>query len=304
MTKKEFYNNVVEGIRAKLGDEYMVDVREVIKVNLTLDGLTIHHDSENITPTIYLNSYKEHFDSGRPLEDIIQEIISVYQSHRNPEHIMVHDFYDFDKLKDKIIIKVIGTDKNERLLKNIPHLIMGDLGLAVIPYVMLQSDEQGNMGFQIQHNHLKVWDKTLTEIIELATANTNRMYNFVVKNMNEILFESFGMDVLGCNTDIELQNFDNQMYVLTDSGNKTLGASQLYLKDKIKEFADICECSLYILPSSIHELILIREDFAGICVQELKQMVQSVNATEVSDEDFLSDNLYFYNKETEEISKL
>lgn len=304
MTKKEFYNNVVEGIRAKLGDEYMVDVREVIKVNLTLDGLTIHHDSENITPTIYLNSYKEHFDSGRPLEDIIQEIISVYQSHRNPEHIMVHDFYDFDNLKDKIIIKVIGTDKNERLLKNIPHLIMGDLGLAVIPYVMLQSDEQGNMGFQIQYNHLKVWDKTLTEIIELATANTNRMYNFVVKNMNEILFESFGMDVLGCNTDIELQNFDNQMYVLTDSRNKTLGASQLYLKDKIKEFADICECSLYILPSSIHELILIREDFAGICVQELKQMVQSVNATEVSDEDFLSDNLYFYNKETEEISKL
>ena len=303
MTKKEFYNNVVEGIRAKLGDEYMVDVREVIKVNLTLDGLIIHHDSENITPTIYLNNYKEHFDSGRPLEDIIQEIISVYQSHRNPEHIMVHDFYDFDNLKDKIIIKVIGTDKNERLLNNIPHLIMGDLGLAVIPYVMLQSDEQGNMGFQIQHNHLKVWDKTLTEIIELAAANTNKMYNFVVKNMNEILFESFGMDVLGCNTDIELQNFDNPMYVLTDSGNKTLGASQLYLKDKIKEFADICECSLYILPSSIHELILIREDFAGICVQELKQMVQSVNATEVSDEDFLSDNLYFYNKETEEIIK-
>ena len=292
MTKKEFYNNVVEGIRAKLGDEYMVDVREVIKVNLTLDGLTIHRDSENITPTIYLNSYKEHFDSGRPLEDIIQEIISVYQSHRNPEHIMVHDFYDFDNLKDKIIIKVIGTDKNERLLNNIPHLIMGDLGLAVIPYVMLQSDEQGNIGFQIQHNHLKLWNKTLTEIIELATANTNRMYNFVVKNMNEILFESFGMDVLGCNTDIELQNFDNPMYVLTDSGNKTLGASQLYLKDKIKEFADICECSLYILPSSIHELILIREDFAGICVEELKQMVQSVNATEVSDEDFLSDNLY------------
>lgn len=304
MTKKEFYNNVVEGIKEKLGDEYMVDVREVIKVNLTLDGLTIHRDSENITLTIYLNSYKEHFDSGRPLEDIIQEIISVYQSHRNPEHIMVHDFYDFDNLKDKIIIKVIGTDKNERLLNNIPHLIMGDLGLAVIPYVMLQSDEQGNMGFQIQHNHLKVWDKTLTEIIELAAANTNKMYNFVVKNMNEILFESFGMDVLGCNTDIELQNFDNPMYVLTDSGNKTLGASQLYLKDKIKEFADICECSLYILPSSIHELILIREDFAGICVQELKQMVQSVNATEVSDEDFLSDNLYFYNKETEEISKL
>ena len=42
------------------------------------------------------------------MEDIIQEIISVYQSHRNPEHIMVHDFYDFDNLKDKIIIKNIS----------------------------------------------------------------------------------------------------------------------------------------------------------------------------------------------------
>lgn len=67
MNKHEFYNNVVEGIKEKLGDDFAVDVREVMKVNITLDGLTILHKSENITPTIYLNGYKENFDDGRPM---------------------------------------------------------------------------------------------------------------------------------------------------------------------------------------------------------------------------------------------
>lgn len=54
MNKHEFYNKVTEGIKEKLGEDFSVDVREVMKVNITLDGLTILHKSENISPTIYL----------------------------------------------------------------------------------------------------------------------------------------------------------------------------------------------------------------------------------------------------------
>ena len=41
MNKQEFYNNVVEGIKVRLGNDFQIRVNEVVKVNMTLDGLTI-----------------------------------------------------------------------------------------------------------------------------------------------------------------------------------------------------------------------------------------------------------------------
>ena len=304
MNKHEFYNNVVEGIKEKLGDEFAVDVREIMKVNITLDGLTILHREENISPTIYLNHYKEHFDSGRPMEDIIEDILRVYEQNRNPEKIHTEQFYDFDKLKDKIIVKVIGTEKNERFLEDVPHILMGDLELAAIPYVMLETDANGSMGFQIQYNHLKLWKKDLSDIMAIAAQNTNRMYRFVVKSMTEMLFASFGSDKLFGEDEEDVYSECDQMYVLTTSENKTLGASQFFLKDKIREFAQKVECNLYILPSSIHELILLREDFVDDSAEHLKKMVQEVNATSVSAEEFLSNNVYYYDREMDEIKKM
>lgn len=302
--KEEFYNKVAEGIRNRLGEDFAVDVREVLKVNIALDGLTILHKSENISPTIYLNNYKEQFDAGRPLEDIIEDILGIYESNRNPKHISVQQFYDFDKLKDKIIVKVIGTEKNERLLEEIPHLVIGDLDVVAIPYVMLENTKDGSMGFQIQYNHLKMWDKSLTDILSIAAENMRRMYRFVVKSMTEMLFVGL-CDGTFFDVEDEDETYDGDaMYVLTTSANKTLGASQLFLKDKIREFAVRCECNVYILPSSIHELILLREDLVESSVQELKETVREVNETVLSEEEFLSNNVYYYDRETNAIRKL
>ena len=302
MNKHEFYNNVVEGVKAKLGDDFAVNVMEVMKINITLDGLTILHKSENISPTIYLNRYKEHFDAGRPMDDIIDDILSIYESNRHPENISVEQFYDFDKLKDKIIVKVINTEKNEKLLEEVPHLVLNGLDLTVILYVSLESHSDTMMGFQVRNNHLKLWDVSFDDILPLAAKNTNRIYNFVVKSMTEVLLSDLFDEDIFDNDDAT--DCCDQMYILTSAQGKTLGSSQLFLKDKIKEFADRCECDLYILPSSIHELILLRTDFACGSVDELKVTVNEVNETVLSAEDFLSNNVYYYNRQTEEITKL
>ena len=178
------------------------------------------------------------------------------------------------------------------------------MDLAAIPYVMLKNTPDGSMGFQIQYNHLQMWDKSLADIMPIAAANTNRMYRFVVKSMTEMLFNLASGDAFFDEEDVDMSCFDEPLYVLTTMENKTLGASQLYLKDKIREFADECGCNLYILPSSIHELILLREEFAEYSVQELKEMVHDVNESTVREEEFLSNNVYYYDRETDEIRKL
>ena len=290
MTKKEeFYNNVANGVSEILGDEMVVEIQEVTKVNLSLDGLTIRKRNESIAPTIYLNQYFNQFNDGRAMDDIVQDIIRVYENNQ-PENIMnvfkTEDFYDFDKMKEKIVLKVINTERNLDLLEQVPCLDMEGLGLSVVFYVSLMTGEQ-SAGILIKNEHLKLWEKTVSDLLTVAEVNTNRMHAFVVKSMNEVLSGMFGFEEDLIPEDVPA------LYVLTDE-NKTFGASQLYLKDKIREFAKKNDCDVYILPSSVHELLLLRADFPNIEPEHLKQMVCEVNSTEVSDEDFLCDGAFKY----------
>ena len=300
MTKKqEFYNKVANGVSEILGDEMVVELQEVTKVNLSLDGLTIRKRNESIAPTIYLNQYFNQFNDGRAMDDIVQDIIRVYKNNQ-PENIMnvfkTEDFYDFDKMKEKIVLKVINTERNLDLLEQVPHLEMEGLGLSVVFYVSLMTGEQ-SAGILIKNEHLKLWEKTVSDLLTVAEVNTNRMHAFTIKSMNEVLSGMFGFEEDLIPDDVPA------LYVLTDE-NKTFGATQLYLKDKIREFAEKNNCDVYILPSSVHELLLLRADFPNLEPSYLKEMVCEVNATEVSDEDFLCDGAYKFELATDKIIAL
>lgn len=299
MTKTKFYESLAESVSEVLGSEVVVELQEVTKVNLSLDGLTIRKRNESIAPTIYLNQYFNQFNDGRTMDDIVSDIIRVYENNQ-PENIMdvfkTEDFYDFDKMKEKIVLKVINTERNLDLLEQVPHLDMEGLGLSVVFYVSLMTGEQ-SAGILIKNEHLKLWEKAVSDLLTVAEVNTNRMHAFVVKSMNEVLSGMFGFEEDLIPEDVPV------FYVLADENN-TFGASQLYLKDKIREFAEKNNCDVYILPSSVHELLLLRADFPNLEPSYLKEMVCEVNATEVSDEDFLCDGAYKFELATDKIIAL
>ena len=66
-------------------------------------------------------------------------------------------------------------------------------------------------------------------------------------------------------------------------------------------FASRLECDFYILPSSLHEIILMREDMAPE-METLREMVQEINSTQVLVEDYLSDSIYYYDRNTKEVT--
>ena len=298
MTKTKFYESVAESVSEVLGSEVIVELQEVTKVNLSLDGLTIRKRNESIAPTIYLNQYFNQFNDGRTMDDIVKDIIRVYENNQ-PENIMdvfkTEDFYDFDKMKEKIVLKVINTERNLDLLEQVPHLDMEGLGLSVVFYVSIMTGEQ-SAGILIKNEHLRLWEKKVSDLISLAEINTNRMHAFTIKSINEVLSGMFGFEE-------DLITDGPAFYVLTDE-NMTFGASQLYLKDKIREFAKQQDCDVYILPSSIHELLLLRADFPNLEPSYLKEMVYEVNTTQVSEEEFLFDGAYKFELATDKIIAL
>ena len=90
------------------------------------------------------------------------------------------------------------------------------------------------------------------------------------------------------------------MYVLTN--HLRLNGSATFLYDGILEaFSQKYDMDIFILPSSIHEVILVPAN--GIITKKtLQHMVKEVNTQEISDQERLSNQVYIFHKETHMIT--
>ena len=112
MTYQEFKQNIVHAIQTKLGSNAKVILQDVIKNNdLHLDGLTILSDQSNISPTIYLNYYYQHYLHGMSLSAIYEDILLRYKCHTPKTPIDIRFFTDFGKVREKIIFKLINYER-------------------------------------------------------------------------------------------------------------------------------------------------------------------------------------------------
>lgn len=90
------------------------------------------------------------------------------------------------------------------------------------------------------------------------------------------------------------------VYMLTnDTGIN--GAFCLLYDDVIKNFAKEQNWNVYILPSSVHELMLVPEQ-EDTALEFLAELVVEANQTAVGLIDLLSDNIYYYDRDRDEIS--
>ena len=291
--KNDFFNQVAEGIREKLGDQYEIELDKVLKVNLTLNGLRIRKKDSNVAPTIYLNQFHHQFIGGRSMDSILDEILSIHEKELPTTDIPVNKYLDFDTIKDKIIIKVIGTERNRAFLNETPHKLIGNLGLAATLYVVLQFKGEFSMGFYIKEEHLRIWNKSVNDLLSIATENMNRQYSFTIRKMDEIMAEMLGDDNFCSEVNSALST---PLYVLREETSKSLGATALFLEEQIKAFAKEQDSDVFIFPSSIHELILSPSRYMQMNILYMKEMVQEINETQVAASDFLSDGVFYYDR--------
>lgn len=92
------------------------------------------------------------------------------------------------------------------------------------------------------------------------------------------------------------------MYVITNRA-RTNGAGAILYPELLKDFATAIHKDLFILPSSVHECILLPV-FGDENIDELKSMVKDINETQVAPEEVLSDSVYYYSMEKQCIELL
>ena len=275
-----------------MADNYKAEIKDVLKNNgLVLHGLTIKQtdksDGAQITPTLYLEKFFDQFKDGDPIGEILDKIRDVYENHKAPKNISVDFFKDYSQVSERLSIKVINYDMNRDFLKDVPHYKYGDL--AAIFQVQVNQQEYGTMTVTVKNENMKSWNVTAEDMLAAATINMEEKQPPRITGMFEVLNELMGMDMPG----MEMPE-EPGMYVMSNE-SKMNGAAGIIFTEKLQEFADEKGADLFILPSSLHELILV-PDQGNMNAADLKAMVQEVNATQLEPEDRLSNNVYLYDR--------
>lgn len=290
MNIKEFSEIIKERLEERTGLE--VRLAEVKKNNSVIfHGINIIVPETNILPTIYLESYLKDYEKGISLEDTTEAIVRKWEREREHTPVDMEWFKDFSQVRGKVAYRIVNFEANREMLQEIPYIPF--LNLAKVFYVALSSEEYGDGSILIQNRHMKFWGVSTEELDEIASQNTPKLFQAEVIDLEDVVKEIMQSE----STEFEISEED-RMYVVTNRA-RHYGAAVMCYPSIIKEFAEQKECDLLIIPSSIHELIILPYKKNQVYI---KNMVKEVNATQVAPEEVLSDSVYVYQRETDSIT--
>lgn len=300
--KQEFINyledNIVNFLSDRISDESVLSIQEVVKGNdQKLTGVSIHEPGNNISPTIYIDEMVEEYRNGADLDVLMARIADVYMDHRNPEHINfdVSKVTDFENVKEMLVTKVVNSELSSEFLSNVPHKEFGDL--SVFCQIRLDELADGSVAsITVKDDILEKWDVSFDEVMEIATSNDVTITEPKLVPMQALITGMMYGD------EYEQEGFlppkeeePIPMFVLQTS-DKYNGAKLLNQPELMEQIAEFLDSDFIVLPSSIHEAIIIPCAENSFSMMELGQMVQDVNGSEVKPEEILSDHAYMYSK--------
>ncbi len=297
MEIKEFATKVCRAIERELGENYTTEVKEVTKNNgVVLLGLMIKQTMQTMLPTIYLDHFWRAYEEGTPLSVIVDRLIRIYLE--TPKVEVDMDFFNtYENVKDRICYRLIEREKNQAQLKELPHVDYFDL--AICFFYAYENEALGEGAIMLRNTHLERWGIDIPELYERASVNTPILFPWQCKSMNTMLGEVQEVMPEG---ELDLVLEELPMLVLSNTINQ-YGAGCILYPGLLERLALNYGYNYYILPSSVHEVILLR-DSGEEDEEMLKSMIRQINEEYVDKEDILSDNLYHYNFEKRAIRKI
>ncbi|MBP7348002.1 MAG: hypothetical protein KA965_04915 [Butyrivibrio sp.] len=296
MTFMEFSNQIVENLLAYAGEDNQISIREITKNNgIVLHGLLWEREKNNCSPTIYLEGFYQKYQNGMEMTNIMMELIHAFEEY-TPDHMIDMSFFtEYTYAKNKILFKLINYERNRTMLADMPHIRYQDL--AIVFYCRVQEVDGGMI--MIHNGHMKMWQATEQDLYDHAVVNTPKLCPISISNLRSTVEEMMGEEQAG---DSKGTDTEDEMQVLTNQ-SKLFGAVSILYPDVLQNIAERLHRNLYVLPSSVHEVILLPEREGEKGTEEsLAEIVKDVNSTVVDTEDILADSVYYYDRARKSLS--
>lgn len=290
---EEFVSLLMEELDKRYPDMKKT-IKEMAKINEKKQGIMIDCSSR-VCATIYPENlyevYKIAFEEPNFMDIVLESVDSALQYEFVKEYKRM--LYKWDEVKPYVKPFVFNLVMNCDFIEANQIVFKEKLNLAYGCYIDFPEDEMGGTAqVNISQYLLELWEISEEELFETAESNAN----FCIKSMKETI-EEIVQDKSG----VEVNLGEKSMLYVISTQKRYRGAAGMFRTDLLEKHAEEIGDNFYILPSSMHEVILVGETDAP-SLEALKDMVQEVNETQVMAEDYLADSIYYYDRKIEEVT--
>lgn len=244
---------------------YKVEEIAVNKVNGEKSGISVTKDGVGVV--LYGDNYSA------------QEVIDMIEEKRNSN--ISDALVNRDYILSNVGFRLINTEKNQEYLEGKPHVDLLDLASV----------------FEVDTTKLigQPSSTVINEgVLEHAGITQDELYTHAMEN-EKITYDSL-MNILFP----AMESVEDADIIVATKENKWYGATAMLHTDILAKIAEIKGDDLIIFPSSVHEIIIIPGSLSNNA-EDMISIVKQVNETEVRPEDFLSDNVYYFDRATKTI---
>lgn len=289
MDFKEFVNKLEQDLKDAMADispGATVDVRSVEKLQEgSYTGITISPAGGNVGMNLNANQLFDQMQDGQSYEGVLAVAVSTAERglHDMPA-VDVSELMNYEAAKKYLCFDVVGSDRNADMLEKVPHTDKENI--SMVYRLQLDSTENGAATVLITNAMMEQFGVTKEQLHADAMENAQEIRPADLRTMAAVMAEMMGMP------EEMMADMAPPMYVATNQ-DKVQGAAVMFYPDFMDQAAKELGGDIFILPSSVHEVLILPDD-GNMNAQELKEMVTSINASEVSPEDRLTDSVYHY----------
>ena len=287
--KQEFAEDIKEKLSQRGYGEVMTSFHDIEKTNQNYEAISVVQAGSNIGVNFNIENAFASYEHTGDYEGVLASATGVIVGGLDQiPAVDVNALMNYEVMKEKLSVEVISADANEELLAKVPHDRIEDL--AVVYRFIMESNEDGRASILVNNDLIERMGVTHEQLRADALENSPEIRPVVIQGMNEVMKEMMGpeaYEMFGIPDDTE------EMMFIATVPDKNSGAGVLAYQDFMDQAAEKIGGDFYVIPSSIHEILLV-PDNGEVQAEGLKEMVQEVNATEVSPEEKLSDNVYHY----------
>ena len=287
MEYTEFKEALKDALQVQMEGTAEMHFETLMKVNgVNKEAVSFQKQGEKLRPVVYLEDlYKEYGRKG-DFAGCVEWVIKMCEKELP---VGLQDIpRTWRSAKKKLRIRLIKKEWNAETLEGMPHKEY--LDLAVVFFVLIKETEEQNAVIPVTNDLMESWGAGLPELWEAAQRNLKKE-EFLVESVEDLLRPILGKEY----------GERGKLYVLANAG-KSYGARGILRKDLLRGFVKEHGRNAYLLPSSVHEWLLLEDD-GNLEGAQLKQMVCEVNGTPgaISPEECLSDSVYYYDRVTDEV---
>lgn len=267
-------------VEKALGADYIVETMSKDLANGgKATGLGIRKKNAMIGAVLYLDN-KESY-TMEDAEKKAKEIVKNYRINAKVDDVIdkAEKLKSWEYAKEHLTARLYNKTTKAEVFKSAAEYGFDDL--IIVPYIEVKMGKAGDGVVKVTQHLLDTYEVTAEEVIEIALANAKEKVKLT--NMVDFMAEQTGLPA-------EIFGLPMCMQIVSNNEGAYGAISVIVAKDKLDE---IFEHGYVVLPSSLHECIVV-PIIDGNENRDFSEMVKAVNATEVREDEQLSDHVYIF----------